>query len=728
MKTFKVAATPTDAMTLTNIVYVPPGVISGLKSPMIEVSGYVFRIAEDALVSPGHVAFNARQRNTAKLSTAGDSISLTPFDSSRLSRLSLVKLELELSTRPTSMTSRFVVDATALTNTLHELLTGHPLTVGQCLVTAFENRKLVATVRSLEGEKSFTEFAERPTQGLVKSDTVLLLTRNQNHPIALENFPQGLEPENASGLFPDGFSFDKTEIGGLAHELEEIFRRAFESRLYPQSVIRKLKTRHVKGLLLHGPPGTGKTLIARRLASMLGCTNLTIVNGPELFDKYVGQTESNIRSLFSAAEAEQKQHGEDSSLHIIVFDEFDAMVKTRGSTRDGTGVHDSAVNQLLSKIDGPEELNNVLLIAMTNRKDLIDEAILRPGRFEVHIEIGIPDESGRLEIFQIKTKSMARNGVLHSDVDLSYLASITKNYTGAEIEGIVNNAASFATHRHVDMANPTKFKNPDDLRVTQRDFENAIETYIPALGVAVNELDNIIRHGFLDYGVRWERLLESCMSYVRTLEHATRLHSLSILLEGENGTGKSSLAAYISKLSHFPCIKLLSPINFVGYSELAKCNAIRQTFEDADRSPLSVIILDDLERIIEFVPVGMRFSHAVLQTLLVLLKRSPSKDHKLLIIGTTSHRDLLHQLELAQSFDATCDVEPLQKEEVKTLWTQLNVRFLSQAEREHAEQLLPAEIPLKKLLLLVERARSLVKDGTSDTLLLKAENFAAALR
>jgi vesicle-fusing ATPase len=134
---------------------------------------------------------------------------------------------------------------------------------------------------------------------------------------------------------------------------------------------------HVKGILLFGPPGTGKTLIARQIGKLLNGREPKVVNGPEVLSKFVGETEKNIRDLFADAEAEQKSRGDESELHIIIFDELDAICKARGSTRDGTGVHDSIVNQLLTKIDGVEALNNILLIGMTNRKDLLDEALLR---------------------------------------------------------------------------------------------------------------------------------------------------------------------------------------------------------------------------------------------------------------------------------------------------------------------------------------------------------------
>merc|ERR1712188_145619 len=157
-----------------------------------------------------------------------------------------------------------------------------------------------------------------------------------------------------------------------------MFRRAFASRLFPIEMMEALGLQHVKGILLYGPPGTGKTLMARQIGKMLNGKEPKVVNGPEILNRFVGQSEENIRKLFIDAEREQLERGDDSDLHIIIFDEIDAICKTRGSTNTGTGVNDSVVNQLLAKIDGVDSLNNVLLIGMTNRKDMIDEALLRP--------------------------------------------------------------------------------------------------------------------------------------------------------------------------------------------------------------------------------------------------------------------------------------------------------------------------------------------------------------
>ena len=143
-------------------------------------------------------------------------------------------------------------------------------------------------------------------------------------------------------------------------------------------------------------------------------------------------TFSSIGELFADAEKEEQELGDASMLHIIIFDEMDAIMKSRGSTRDSTGVADSVVNQLLSKIDGVNSLNNILIIGMTNRKDMIDEAILRPGRLEVHIEISLPDEHGRQQIINIHTAKMRANKKISEEAVQNFpeLARATKNFTG----------------------------------------------------------------------------------------------------------------------------------------------------------------------------------------------------------------------------------------------------------------------------------------------------------
>jgi vesicle-fusing ATPase len=187
-------------------------------------------------------------------------------------------------------------------------------------------------------------------------------------------------------------------------------------------------------------------------------------------------------------------------LHIIIFDELDAIFKQRGSTSSGTGVGDTVVNQVLSKMDGVDQLNNILIIGMTNRIDMIDEALLRPGRLEVHMEISLPDEHGRHQILNIHTTKMRMNGVMDRDVDLKELAKLTKNFSGAEIGGLVKSAASFAFNRHVKVGTIAGISDDvENLRVNLDDFANALEEVHPAFGVSEEELAQVIQNGIVHY-------------------------------------------------------------------------------------------------------------------------------------------------------------------------------------------------------------------------------------
>ena len=203
----------------------------------------------------------------------------------------------------------------------------------------------------------------------------------------------------ANAILQPNFKFKDMGIGGLDKEFSAIFRRAFQSRIFPPGLIQNMGIQHVKGILLYGPPGTGKTLIARKIGQMLNAREPKVINGPEILNKFVGQSEENVRKLFADAESEYKTKGDDSDLHIIIFDELDAVCKQRGSGGSGgTGVGDSVVNQLLAKLDGVDQLNNILLIGMTNRRDMIDDALLRPGRLEVIQKSNFPSVMDRANV------------------------------------------------------------------------------------------------------------------------------------------------------------------------------------------------------------------------------------------------------------------------------------------------------------------------------------------
>jgi vesicle-fusing ATPase len=511
--------------------------------------------------------------------------------------------------------------------------------------------------------------------------------------------------------------FQSMGIGGLGKEFKEIFRRAFASRVYPKDIIDGLGIRHVKGILLYGPPGCGKTLIARKIGQALKARPPKIINGPEILNKFVGGSEEKIREQFADAEEEYKKVGDDSELHIIIFDEIDAICKQRGSSRDSTGVGDNVVNQLLAKLDGVEQVNNVLVIGMTNRKDMIDDALLRPGRLEVKVEIGLPDENGRQQILAIHTSKMKDSGFLGPDVSIPVLAGMTKNYTGAEIEGLCKAASAYSLQRQI-----TEMKAREDfsfdrskVAVTMSDFQQGLKDCPAGFGVKEEDLAKYYFEGIADYGPVFKDLKQTIEAMVAQVRTSTRTPLLSVLLSGDAGSGKSALAAFIAANSGFPFVKMIKAEQFIGLPESQKVEKLRKVFDDASKTPLSLIVLDDIERLLSYVRLGARFSNDVLQALLVLLKQIPSeRARRIMIIGTTSCMNDLDGLGIKEAFNVTLDVPNVEPEEitnVMTYWTpdvqQVNVDKIVQSMSGQA-------IPIKKLLMVLEMA---VQKGsvTEDT-------------
>lgn len=241
-------------------------------------------------------------------------------------------------------------------------------------------------------------------------------------------------------------------IGGLDKQFSELFRRAFSTRAAKSSaLVSAMGIQHIKGVILHGPPGTGKTLAARMLAKLLKATAVTIVNGPELMSKYIGDSEKNIRELFAPAMAEHKKLKDKAGLHVIVFDEVDAILRPRGANGEegsSKALYDGVTTQLLSYMDGIDSAPNVLLIGLTNRLDALDKALLRPGRFEVQIRLHLPDREGREEVLWVHTQKLRDHRYLASDVSLSGIAEDTISFSGADLAGTVRSAISYALERH----------------------------------------------------------------------------------------------------------------------------------------------------------------------------------------------------------------------------------------------------------------------------------------
>ncbi|KAF6727186.1 Vesicle-fusing ATPase [Oryzias melastigma] len=725
-RTLKAVKCPTDELSLTNC-----AVISDKEQhiePHVTVYNgkgeFVFTLKKHPEVSSGSIAFSLPQRKWAGI-VLGDDFKVTnyKFDKSK-DCISVMTMEIDFLQKKFIDSSPF--DSDKMASELVQHFDNQAFSVGQQLVFSFADKLFSLVVKEIEAMDAGILKGERQAGtakkkiGLLLANSQVIFEKSENSAVVLIGKSKTREARQ-SIISPD-WNFEKMGIGGLDKEFSDIFRRAFASRVFPPDIIEQMGCKHVKGILLFGPPGCGKTLMARQIGKMLKAREPKIVNGPEILNKYVGESEANIRKLFADAEEEQKRLGANSGLHIIIFDEIDAICKQRGSMAGSTGVHDTVVNQLLSKIDGVEQLNNILVIGMTNRPDLIDEALLRPGRLEVKMEIGLPDEKGRIQILNIHTAKMRQYNLLAGDVDVKELAVETKNYSGAELEGLVRAAQSTAMNRHIKASSTVEvdIQTAEKLLVNRLDFMAALNNDIkPAFGTNQEDYASYIMNGIVRWGHPVSEVLEDGELLVQQTKNSDRTPLVSVLLEGPANSGKTALAAKISEDSEFPFIKICSPDKMIGFSETAKCQAIKKIFEDAYKSQLSCVVVDDIERLLDYVPIGPRFSNLVLQALLVLLKKPPPKGRKLLIIGTTSRKDVLQEMEMLDAFSTTIHIPNISEGEQLVRALELLDSF-QEKERSAIANKVKGQtlwIGIKKLLMLIEMAAQMDPNNRVDKFL-----------
>jgi len=246
------------------------------------------------------------------------------------------------------------------------------------------------------------------------------------------------------------------DIGGL-EEVKQHLKEAVEWPLKNPEIFKRVGIKPPKGILLFGPPGCGKTLLARAVATESEA-NFISIKGPEVFSKWVGESEKAIREVFRKARM--------AAPSVIFLDELDSLAPRRGLGFADSGVTERVISQLLTEMDGLVTLEDIVVIAATNRPDIVDSAVLRPGRFDRLIYVPEPDEKTRLQIFKIYTKNMP----LAKDVDLNQLAIITKYFSGADIESFCREAAMHALRRNIGAS-----------EVTMEDFQEALKEVRPSI-------------------------------------------------------------------------------------------------------------------------------------------------------------------------------------------------------------------------------------------------------
>lgn len=341
----------------------------------------------------------------------------------------------------------------------------------------YKNSKFTATVKKMEFvDKNVGKDAKKryPNLGLITDQTEIRLE------VSKENKSLTIDHDDGSSIIKNPIEELKKEVGGLTEQIKVLVRTICLSRGKLRKEFKARGLKSVKGIIIYGPPGTGKTLVARNIGKLLGCTEengrFRLMNGPEIFDKWVGSSEKNVRKIFAPAKEAWKKYGEKAPTYIVCIDEIDAMLPYRTSS-DHDPVRNKVVNQFIGEMDGLEQFNNLIIIGLTNKLEFLDPAVIRSGRFSVHLEFGLPDSKGRLKIFEIYTRKLKELNRLEEGLDLKKLADQTNEFSGADIEEVCNMASTLSLDRvdRMDLDEITDEILNEHGIVTEKDFIQAIK-------------------------------------------------------------------------------------------------------------------------------------------------------------------------------------------------------------------------------------------------------------
>ncbi|QSG09540.1 CDC48 family AAA ATPase [Halapricum desulfuricans] len=285
---------------------------------------------------------------------------------------------------------------------------------------------------------------------------------------------KGIEPSALREVFVEVPDVSWEDVGGLG-DTKERLRETIQWPLEYPEVFEQMDMQAAKGVLLYGPPGTGKTLLAKAVANEAQ-SNFISVKGPELLNKYVGESEKGVREVFEKARS--------NAPTVVFFDEIDSIAGERGQGMGDSGVGERVVSQLLTELDGIEDLEDVVVVATTNRPDLIDPALLRPGRLDRHVHVPVPDEEARRKIFEVHTQDKP----LAEDVDLDELAAETDGYVGADIEALCREASMAASREFINSVSPEEVDDSvSNVRIGREHFEDAMDEVGPSVDQETRE-------------------------------------------------------------------------------------------------------------------------------------------------------------------------------------------------------------------------------------------------
>lgn len=500
---------------------------------------------------------------------------------------------------------------------------------------------------------------------LVKGDKISIGVLGQAIPfIVVSTNPKGivqiqdltdLEIKGKPMVVSDVPSIRYEDIGGLKEELGRV-REMIELPMKHPELFERLGIKPPKGVLLYGPPGTGKTLIAKAVASETNAHFISL-NGPEIMDKYYGESERKLREIFKEAQ--------ENTPSIIFIDEIDSIAPKREETRGE--VERRVVAQLLALMDGMEARGDVVVIGATNREDSIDPALRRPGRFDREIEIGVPDREGREEILQIHTRGMP----LDKDVNLKEIAGSTHGFVGADLAALTREAAMNALKKILPKIDLEKEEIPasilDTLKVRKADFIEAMKEVNPsALREVLVEIPEVRWSdigGLAEVKARLQEAVEWPIKHPEAFKKMGIRPTKAILLHGPPGCGKTLLAKAAAKESEANFIAVKGPqllSMWVGESE----RGVREVFKKAKQVAPTIILFDEIDAI---APrrggySGSHVTETVVNQILTEMDGIESLEN-VIVIGATNRPDMLDpSLMRPGRFDYQLLVPPPDKE------------------------------------------------------------------